>query len=239
MAPDFAYVFAGSPWALEGHNLRGVVGFCLPVTLIVSWLIARVLAPVVPDHLANLGPFHVHDYRGLATHRFGVARSSVSAIIGATTHVLLDQLTHGSGIVGRLAFRVIPVRVTNIAGIWIDTHDVLQIGISIAFSLWSLYLLRAYGEARWLRDRADQIPAMKVTRQSRRLLFGPTIAVGLALMAVAPDSYVVTTTTIIRGVAALAIGLCVGAALTKKFTGTYKRADQQSYGSIMLKPPTN
>jgi Domain of unknown function (DUF4184) len=216
MAPDFAYVFAGSPWAIESHDRAGVLTFCLPVTMIVSWIIARVLAPVVPDHLANLGSFNLRDFRGLATHRFGIVRSPVCAIIGATTHVLLDQFTHGTG-VGRFAFRVIPIRFRDVFGHQISTFDLLQYGISVVFTLWSVYLLHAYGQARWLRSRAETIPRTTVTRRSRRWLFGTTAVVGFALMAVAPDSYVATTTTIIRATAALAVGLTIGAIATRWF----------------------
>jgi hypothetical protein len=217
MAPDFAYAFAGSPWAIESHDMRGVLLFCLPVTLIVSWLIARLLAPVVPDHLANLGSFNIHEYRGIATHRFGILRSPLCAVIGATTHVLLDQFTHGSGFVGRFAFRFIPIRVTYIRGYAVNSYDVLQFGISALFGAWSVYLLFRYGQQHWMRDRAATIPAPTISRQSRRWLFVPTIVVGSVLMVIAPDSYVATTTIIIRFVAAVAVGLCVGGLLSKKF----------------------
>jgi hypothetical protein len=67
------------------------------VTVVVSWLIARVLAPVVADHLPDAGPFHLRDSRGLGTHRFRPLPTPVSASAGAASHLLLDHLTHGWG----------------------------------------------------------------------------------------------------------------------------------------------
>jgi Domain of unknown function (DUF4184) len=216
MSPDFAYVLAGSSIAVEGHSLRGVLLFCLPISWVVSWLVARVLAPVVPDHLADGGSFHVRDYRGLATHQFGMVRSSVSALVGAATHVLLDQFTHGSGVFGRQVAKVLPMRRVDPFGYPVTTFTTLQFGVSFVFSVWSLYLLRAYGRQRWLADRARTVRSLRVTRSTRRTLFGTMICIALVLLAIFPDSYVVTTTTIIRSVAAIFVGLCVGAFLTTR-----------------------
>jgi len=52
------------------------------------------MAPVVPDHLPDLGQFHLHDYRGLAAHRFHFVRFIVWSELGALSHVSLDEFTH-------------------------------------------------------------------------------------------------------------------------------------------------
>ena len=55
------------------------------------------LAPVVPAHLPQLGTFRLQDYRGLATHRFGIVSTPVCVLVGKLSHVALDSLTHGWG----------------------------------------------------------------------------------------------------------------------------------------------
>ena len=83
MAPDLAYVLNGSRFSIWAHEFPGLVTFCVPVTVCLAWIVVRVLAPVVPVHLPQFGNFRLQDYRGLATHRFGIVRTPVSAFVGA------------------------------------------------------------------------------------------------------------------------------------------------------------
>lgn len=83
MAPDLAYALNGSRLRVWAHGFPGVVTFRIPATLIVSWIVARILAPVVADHLPDLGRFHLPDWRGLATHRFVLWKTVVWAELGA------------------------------------------------------------------------------------------------------------------------------------------------------------
>jgi hypothetical protein len=97
MAPDMAYALNGSRFSVWAHGFPGVVLFCVPVTLMVSWLIVGVISPVFWDHLPEAGPFRLNDYRGLAVHRFSWGWSPASALIGALSHVMLDHFTHHWG----------------------------------------------------------------------------------------------------------------------------------------------
>jgi hypothetical protein len=218
-APDLAYVANGSRYAVWAHGWPGVVTFCVPVTVGVAWIIARVLAPVVPCHLPDLGTFHVRDYRGLAVHRFGLLRTPLCALAGALTHVALDSFTHEWGWLAQhvgwyrdpivdtelLGRRWTPFRVAQYAG-----HVVLS-----AFTVW--WLWRA-GARRWLAARAASVPC-RATRAGAALLAG-WCGVGTA----AASGWVLTdragsATDIVRVATGAFAGLTLGALVTRAVTG--------------------
>lgn len=95
MAPDFAYVAAGTRLAFATHNTWGLAWFCLPVTLVATLLIRRT-APTLVTQL----PLPLALRRG-ATNLLGPAppllRTITSAALGAATHIVLDAFTHRRG----------------------------------------------------------------------------------------------------------------------------------------------
>lgn len=114
MAPDAAYVLDGSGlpvWPFS-HELLGLLGWCLPLTLAGTWII-RAAAPRVAAHLPAAGPLALRDYGAIAKagHRWWV--TAWSALIGAASHLLLDRieqrippaeyLFHVVGVVGMVA----------------------------------------------------------------------------------------------------------------------------------------
>jgi hypothetical protein len=93
MAPDAAYVLDGSGlpvWPFS-HQLLGLVGWCLPLTLI-GTRVLRKATPTISVHLPNGGAFALRDYGaiGAARHRWWV--TAISALIGAASHLLLDRI---------------------------------------------------------------------------------------------------------------------------------------------------
>src|SRR4051812_47997245 len=100
MAPDFEYFLRGDPISTLGHTLLGQVVFCLPLTVLLVAIIERVIAPTLPGHLPDLGPFHLHDYAALANTRRGLIgwlKVVTSALIGSLSHIGWDGFTHGYG----------------------------------------------------------------------------------------------------------------------------------------------
>ncbi|WP_433361318.1 DUF4184 family protein [Actinoplanes sp. CA-142083] len=92
-APDLAYALDGSGlpvWPLS-HQVRGLMLWCLPVTLVVTWLI-RLAAPVLAPHLPAFGPLALRDYGSLGgrPHRWAV--TCYSALLAAASHLVLDAL---------------------------------------------------------------------------------------------------------------------------------------------------
>lgn len=87
MAPDLAYALDGSGlpvWKMS-HGLRSFVLWCLPLTLVLTWLIRRA-APVVASHL----PPVLRDYAVLGRTSHPLRVTCWSALLGAVSHLLLD-----------------------------------------------------------------------------------------------------------------------------------------------------
>ncbi|MBM2623902.1 DUF4184 family protein [Actinoplanes sp. LDG1-06] len=91
MAPDLAYALDGfnlPVWKMS-HGLRSFVFWCVPLTMVLTWLI-RWAAPVVAGHLPSAGPLALRDYGVLGHSRHPLVVSCWSALIGAVSHLLLD-----------------------------------------------------------------------------------------------------------------------------------------------------
>jgi hypothetical protein len=89
-APDLAYPLDGSGlsvWPLS-HQVRGLVLWCLPVTLVLSWLLRRAI-PVIAAHLPP-PLIRLSGYGFVGWHRWYVTCGS--ALIGAASHLALDRL---------------------------------------------------------------------------------------------------------------------------------------------------
>lgn len=100
--PDLWYVThgwmfgpAGLALWVDAHHPDQFLVHNLLAGCLVTVLLRRVVAPVVPLAMPDLPPFHLHDYRLLATarHRWWVTAYSVA--VGALTHLAWDGFTHG------------------------------------------------------------------------------------------------------------------------------------------------
>jgi hypothetical protein len=173
MAPDLAFVLDGTRLALDAHTFPASVLFALPVTIAVAWIVARVLAPVVPDHLPDLAPFHLRDYRGLATHRFRPVVTSVSALLGVLAHIGLDQFTHSWGWFARnLDWYSVP-RFDWLGRDW-AVFRLLQYAGHVVGTVTCIWLLRSYGRARWMAGRAAAVAPFEPSAPSRLLVWSAT-----------------------------------------------------------------
>jgi hypothetical protein len=105
MVPDLAVAtlhttprwFLGRPLWFDGHSVAMQFNWCLPVGLLLTWLVRRLLAPALGPYLPDAGTFHLQDVRhvGRTRHRWWVIAGSV--LIGSFTHILIDGLTHEHG----------------------------------------------------------------------------------------------------------------------------------------------
>jgi hypothetical protein len=180
IAPDMAYVLSRSRFAVWAHGFPGVITFCVPATFVASWIAVRVMAPVVPDHLPDLGRFHLRDYRGLATHQFHFVRFVVWAELGALSHVFLDEFTHDWGwFANHVSWydnRIIPGRVLGRE--W-TVYRVFQYTGHVGLTVVCIAILWDYGRKRWMHARADTIPPSPTSTASYVLLWGCS-AIGFA-----------------------------------------------------------
>jgi hypothetical protein len=211
MAPDMAYVISRSRFSVWGHGFPGIITFCVPVTFAVSWLVVRVMAPIVPDHLPDLGQFHLHDYRGLATHRFHFVRFIVWAQLGALSHVFLDEFTHNWG---WFAHHVS----------WYDDHliDAKPFGQAltpfrmfqyighIGLTALCIALLWKYGRERWMQARADTIAPSPTSRASYVTLWGCSAIGFVAATAWVVVDHIGSSSDILRVAFGAFVGMTVG-----------------------------
>lgn len=92
-APDLAYLLDGSGlpvWPFS-HQWLGLVGWCLPVTVVLAWILRRA-APIVAAHLPTGGRLALRDYGALASIRPAWWITASSALLGGASHLALDGL---------------------------------------------------------------------------------------------------------------------------------------------------
>jgi hypothetical protein len=93
-APDVAYLIDGSGlpvWPFS-HQWPGLVGWCLPVAVVLV-LVLRTAAPTVAAHLPPGGVLALRDYGALGRVRHPWWVTASSAVLGGASHLLLDDLT--------------------------------------------------------------------------------------------------------------------------------------------------
>lgn len=141
MVPDLAvttlrttprYLFGWPMW-WEGHTVGDQLRWCLPVGLLLTVLLRRLVLPTLAPYLPDCGTFHLQDLRhvGRARYRWWVIAGSV--LIGSISHIVIDGFTHPNG----WAVGVIP-------GLGRGVASVLQVVASVAlsaFAVWQLWLI--------------------------------------------------------------------------------------------------
>lgn len=225
-APDLAYVAGDSSLRVWAHAMPWLVTFNVPATLLVSWLLVRVVAPVLPAHLPEAGGFRLRDYRVVARHRFHVLRSPLGALAGAVSHVVLDGFTHRWGWVadGWRWYRTPLVDERWLGKDWAP-FEVMQYVGHVAGSAVFVWLVWRYGRERLLAAAAAEVPLAPVTRASRALLAG-FVTVGAAgaaaVVLAAPSS---EADDIIRIATGTFVGLLLGCVAARWAGGEAARRD--------------
>ncbi len=217
MTPDLAYVLTGTRFEIWAHNFPGIVWFCVPMTFMVCWLVARVLAVVVPDHLPRLGHFRLHDYRGLAVWQPRLVRTSACGLAGAISHALIDQLTHGYGWFAQtFPWYTRPIGTWEFVGRPWEPFRIAQYIGHVGFTALALALLWRYGKQRWLDAAASQVPQTATSFRSHFVLWVSTMIVAVPLLLLGTRGEMAFSTLTIRVAGALFAGLCVGAIMTHR-----------------------
>jgi hypothetical protein len=103
IAPDVAYAADGYGVTIHSHAWHAPLWWALPVTLIAARLV-RWAAPMIAVHLPAGGPFALRDYGVLATVRHRWHVTTISALLGAISHIGWDAFTHPAVDGGRVLF---------------------------------------------------------------------------------------------------------------------------------------
>ena len=216
MSPDFAYLLNGSRYQVWAHGFPGVALFCIPVTMLVTWIVVHLLAAVVPDHLPELGSFHLRDLRNLASRRSRLGKVVVWAEIGALSHVALDEFTHDWGWFAKhLSWYSRPLTGHLLFGREVTVFRLAQYIGDVGGVALCVWLLGRYGNDRWMADRNGRTPVLVTTTVSHAVLClstGVGLAVGALWVRADPNG---SATDIIRLAATAFAGLVVGASVVR------------------------
>jgi len=152
MAPDFEFIGRMTDDWIFSHTISAQVWFTVPVTLALVWIVTRWLVPTLLPYLAEIECLRMHDLAVVRTpdtlrEWVGVA---CSAWVGGMSHVLLDAITHGNH--SGWLVPVLPVLRTPVPhlGGQAPLHDALQLWLTVAFALASLYMWRVIARDRLL-----------------------------------------------------------------------------------------
>lgn len=80
--------------AVKSHSVTGLFAFAVPFTIIYTTVLRRGAADGLFGSLPDMGPLRLHSYRVLSDHRPHPIVTTVSAVIGAGSHVFIDSFTH-------------------------------------------------------------------------------------------------------------------------------------------------
>lgn len=216
MAPDMAYLLNGSRWSVWAHDVPGALAFGIPVTVAVSWIVVRVIAPVVPDHLPDLAPWHLRDYRGLAIHDFRWVATPLSALVGIATHIVLDHFTHDWGWFAQNVSWFGDVFFEGPFGRdWTAYRMAQYIGHVVGTGL-CLVFLAWLGRQRWMADRAAMVPETPRTALSTLILAGSTLTGCIAGLLWIVTDPMGSATDLIRLTATTFIAVAIGSLVVSR-----------------------
>ena len=166
MSPDFEYFLRVELISTVSHTLRGLLYFCLPITLVAALLFHRLLkwpALRVAPWRTRLAVFAERPWPVQP-----VWILVLSALLGAATHFLWDGITHGDG----YGPRHLALLRTNVHGMLL--HRVIQhTSTVVGLTILAIVLYRA------LRDVTPvPVPAPSLRR---RLVWAVAIAIVTAV----------------------------------------------------------
>src|SRR5450432_865131 len=98
MAPDFEYFVRGELVGEFGHTFVGIIGWAVPVTLVLAALYHHVVKwPMLVAAPARMSAVFAEPPPALSVA--SVVSMVVSAALGDLTHILWDGLTHAKGVI--------------------------------------------------------------------------------------------------------------------------------------------
>lgn len=226
MSPDFEYFLRGEPISTLSHTLAGQLVFCLPMTVLLVLLVERVLAPTLPGHLPELGPFHVRDFAALSNTRRSVTgwlKVTASAVVGSISHVFWDGFTHGHGwAVAQLAILGKPVLV--VFGHEVPAYKLVQHGSTLVGAGVTLGLLLVIGRRRLVVTWRGPVAGPQKPRSGTyALLCAPALGAGIAgaVLAIATgerdgNALGIVVCALLRATSFAFVGLCFGAVMARR-----------------------
>ncbi|MEP7380775.1 MAG: DUF4184 family protein [Gemmatimonadota bacterium] len=137
MAPDFEYLVRLEPYALLSHTARGILIFCLPAGLAAYVLWVMLLQPV-SRALVALPPLPPRLAASLGSWTLVI----FAIVLGSTTHVAWDALTHRDAW-GPVLFPALKHSAFVVGGNRVPWYNVLQLASSLLGGVIVVWWLRA------------------------------------------------------------------------------------------------
>lgn len=198
----------GGELGIDSHTWPSAVLLGVPIGLALTVAIRRIVAPLAPTVLPDLGSFRLRSYGVLAHRRPPWWMTIVGVFIGIVTHVVLDWFTHGE--------RWLPQRLgyadTTVTwfGDTMTVPEALQIVGHVGLSITTVVLAWHLGRHRKL----DEWYGGGTVERARAATLGTNAVVGwytsLALGAAAGAVWAGSSFWVV-GVERIAIGVYVGA----------------------------
>ena len=147
LAPDLEFILRLDTEWVVSHTLVGQLLFTVPISLALYWAITEWVVPALDPALP---PAWVQLTRELRPRgETDWPRVARSALVGGLTHIFLDGFTHGGP--SGWAVALWPwLRTPSPVGA-VPVHDVLQLGLSLAFGAFVVlrwrFLVAATGQA--------------------------------------------------------------------------------------------
>ena len=181
MAPDFEKFIHGANAGRDWHSLSAQFTRCLPLSLVIYWLLTRVAAPPLARFMPDLGALHLRDYAAALAggRRPGWLLVAASILVGSVSHVVLDGFTHGDPRVVAL-FPFLAARYVTLGGRPVWLFALLQVGASVLAGAFTLGLMYLFGR----RRRALRWSGLGPDRVSTRAERSPAAAAYWATVAV-------------------------------------------------------
>lgn len=220
-APDVAYVLAGSRWSVWAHGGLGLIVFCVPVSMIFTWLVVRVLAPVVPTHLPFGARSGWDGWSGLGVNRLVVWRMAIWSFVGALTHVAWDVFSHDWGWPAQhLDWYAEPLTDDTIAGRQVTVYRVVQYVSHLVGIVVCLILATRVVRSPSMRERAARSSRRIPTRRTMVTLWTAITSgavIGAIWTSVSPEGI---ASDILRIASLTGLGAVIGSAIILRSGGS-------------------
>jgi hypothetical protein len=232
VAPDLPYALDRSRFDFDvvGHQWIGLVVWCVPAVVALTWLFRSFVARPLAAHLPDLGPFRLRDVGGAADDYPSLLTVVVSAVLGTATHLLADGFTHPEAWLTRflpVLDQEAPIDLPSYISrptYWYDVCYWIADIAGVVLAIVCLYLVGRRNQ-RAGRPRPD-VPAATAT--SRPLFWGPVIAgagVGL-LLAIEVWGIETIAQASMLFAWSVAIGVFVGSLLVERIWATSPEASR-------------
>ncbi len=170
MAPDLEFIGRMSDDWLFSHTLWAQLWFTVPVSLVLMWVVTRLLVPTLLPYLREITWLRLHDVAAIQapSGARGWTVAALSAWIGGVSHVVLDGITHGNHS-GWLVpwLPVLRTLVPHFGGP-VPLYDSLQCWLTLLLGVAAVWQWRTISRDRllWRWRARDAEPARRMPRAS-------------------------------------------------------------------------